>query len=334
MAIAAFPARLQLPFLPEEPAGHRRPQGGAACGAWLVSSVLAVLVGICAGDPALGAEDAPRIVVLDALALTPPLERAHTRSVVETAVVVALRQQGWDAVESPLPCRNIGCAQEVARAAKAEYVLILVGRFVPGESYAADLGASLWRDDAIVADWSESDEIRQAEDRSRPASILLCGPPAGACTTQLLTAKLQRYAEKLVVDELAAIHKRQADGELPKPALAQALPIPVRGQTQDSAGRRKHGHPWGWVLLGTGAALAGGAAGLWALNNTGTDCHPVVGDNDGCRQQRRTGSAALALGAAALATVGAAIFVFSLDHGPSELALSIEPAVMTLTGRF
>jgi hypothetical protein len=26
--------------------------------------------------------------------------------------------------------------------------------------------------------------------------------------------------------------------------------------------------------------------------------------------------------------------VFSLDHGPSELALSIEPAVMTLTGRF
>jgi hypothetical protein len=283
--------------------------------------------------PAIGraAQPAPqRIVVLDALALPPSFQKANVAARVEQGVAAAIRAHGWEPIPIETDCRDLGCAGAVAGAAKTLYVLILVGRYVATDTYATDVGVSLWRDGSVIASRSENDE--EAE-RGKPAggTVLRCGPPDGTCTPDLLMTKLQQYAAKILEDETAALRARAA-AAVPAPLQVAGPPSPVLLATPSGEDRSRRA--WGWSLVGAGALLAGGAIALWAFNGAKTHCNPVVGDPDDCRYEWRTTTAAAITGGAAVAALAGGTAILLFDGNSSRLALSLHPSGVGLGGRF
>lgn len=282
---------------------------------------------------ARGADPPPRLVLLDALVLPPRLEKANVRATVEQRVAEAAHAHGWEAVSIATDCRDLGCAGAVARAAKTLYVLILVGRYAAGDTYATDLGASLWHEGNVISSRSESDELAE-RDKVPGAVMLRCGPPDGACTPELLISKLESYAGKLLDQESAAIKARAAAAAvvaLPPPAPAPAPVVPIGPTPQEGRG----GRILGWSLVGGGVVLAGGAIALWAANSSDTQCNTVPGDSAGCRSQRKTTTAAVIAGVGAAAAAAAGVVVLlTADRAPARLALSVHPSGVSLEGRF
>ena len=276
---------------------------------------------------------ASRVVLLDALVLTPALERSNSRLGIEQAVMAVVRGRGWEPVSVTTDCKDLGCAAAVAASAKAMYVLILSGRFVPDETYAADVGASLWRDGSVVASRTETDEEADAE--KTPAGMetfFRCGPPSGACTTKILTVKLQQYATKLIGDEDAARARRAAEAGPPAAAAlaahAPASPTPiVPSPLEAKSGTSK---VVGWSLVGAGALMLAGGGVLWAANNSDTDCHGVAG----CRREWRTHGAAIATGVAGILAIGGGVALLVINRESSSLALYMQPTGVVLGGIF
>ena len=279
---------------------------------------------------ARAAEPAPRVVLLDALVLPAALEQTNLRSKAEQAVAEAARAHGWEPVSIATECHDLGCAGAVARAAKSLYVLILIGRFVANDTYATDVGVSLWRDGAVIASRTEADEDAERA-KTSTGVVLRGGPPDGACTPQLLTTKLEQYGVRLLDDESAAIRARAAAPAL-RTAPPPASPAPALPALPPDEGRP--GRVWGWSLLGAGAVLAGGAITLWAFNGSNVHCGAVAGDADDCRFERRTATATIISGAAALAAVAGGVVLLSLDRGPAHVALAVHPSGLTLGGQF
>lgn len=281
---------------------------------------------------ARAAEPAPRVVLLDALVLPSALEQTNLRSKAQQAVAEAVGAHGWEPVSIATECHDLGCAGAVARAAKSIYVLILIGRFVANDTYATDVGVSLWRDGAVIAFRTEADEDAERA-KTSTGVVLRCGPPDGACTPQLLTTKLEQYAARLLDDESAALKARAAAAA---PALRTAPPVaspsPAVPALPPDEGRP--GRVWGWSLLGAGAVLAGGAITLWAFNGSKVHCGAVAGDADVCRFERKTTTAAIISGAAALAAVAGGVVLLSIDRGPAHVALAVHPSGLTLGGQF
>jgi len=280
---------------------------------------------------AQASEPATRVVVLDALVLPPSFQKANVRANVEQGVTETVRAHGWEPVSIATECRDLGCAGAVAKAAKTLYVLILVGRYAANDTYATDVGVSLWRDGTIVASRSETDEEAEHNNKSATGVTLRCGPPDGTCTPQLLATKLQQYAAKLLEDESAAARARVAAAVAvappPQPAAQATSPaVPV----EDRGG----GRILGWSLVGAGVLLGGGALALWAANGSKTHCNAAPGDADGCRFERRTNTAAVVAGFTAVASAAAGIVVLVVDRGPSRMALSVHPSGLSLEGRF
>jgi len=287
------------------------------------------LVFLLVSSVARAGEPATRVVVLDALVLPASLEKAKVRARVEQGVAETVRAHGWEPVSIATDCRDLGCAGAVARAAKTLYVLILVGRYSANDTYATDVGVSLWRDGNVIASRSETDEEAE-HDKSATGVVLRCGPPDGACTPQLLTSKLEQYAAKLLEDENAAARARA----MPAAALPAAPPpvapvAPPAAPVENGGGRIL-----GWSLVGAGVLLGGGALALWAANGSQTHCNATTGDADGCRFERRTGTAAVVTGLAAVAAAAAGVVILLVDRGPSRLALSVHPSGVSLEGRF
>lgn len=279
---------------------------------------------------AYGSEPVTRVVVLDALVLPASFQKANVRATVEQGVTETVRTRGWEPVSIATECRDLGCAGAVAKAAKTLYVLILVGRYAANDTYATDVGVSLWRDGSIVASRSETDEEAE-HNRSATGVVLRCGPPDGTCTPQLLATKLQQYAAKLLEDESAAARARVAAAVAVPPAPQPAAPATLSGvPVEDGRG----GRILGWSLVGAGVLLGGGALALWAANGSKTHCNAVAGDTDGCRFERRTNTAAVVTGFTAVAAGAAGIVVLVVDRGSSRMALSVHPSGLSLQGRF
>lgn len=295
-----------------------------------ITSILLVLVTAAAAPapPAKAADPAPRVVLLDALVLPPKLEKANVRATVEQRIAEAAHAHGWDAVSIATDCRDFGCAGAVARAAKTLYVLILVGRYAVGDTYASDLGVSLWHDGSVIASRSENDE--DAEAQNAPGAVVLrCGPPDGACTPELLISKLGRYAGKLLDQEIAAIKARAAiaaSATLPPPSPPPLPVVPIGQTIQEGRG----GRILGWSLVGAGTVLAGGAIALWAANGSDTQC----GDSAGCRKERQTTTVAAIAGVAGAAALAGGVVLVVVDRGPARVALSVHPRGVSLEGRF
>ncbi len=279
----------------------------------------------------------PRVAVVDELVLTPALERAKSRAAIDQAVTAAIDDRGWQAVVVPTDCHDLACTSAVAKAANTPYAVVLSGRFVPSETYAADVGVALWRDGAAVSSRGEADEEADAQREGGDLrKFLRCGPPSGACTAQLLTSKLQRYVGTLIEEEISAIRARQAASiaaatQPRAPAPPVLVPPPPQSTPAEGGGRNR---VLGWSLTGLGAALGAGAIGLWAFNRTGLDCHDVAGDSSGCRRFRSTGTAAAVTGAAAVAAAGVGLAILFLDRGPAHVALSMGSSSLSLGGRF
>jgi len=287
------------------------------------------LVFLLVSSVARAGEPATQVVVLDALVLPPSLEKAKVRARVEQGVAETVRAHGWEPVSIATDCRDLGCAGAVARAAKTLYVLILVGRYSANDTYATDVGVSLWRDGNVIASRSETDEEAE-HDKSATGVVLRCGPPDGTCTPQLLTTKLEQYAAKLLDDESAAVRARAAAATLPAAPPPASPPPPPVVPVEDGRG----GRILGWSLVGAGVLLGGGALALWAANGSQTHCSAAAGDTDGCRFERRTGTAAVVTGLAAVAATAAGVVILIIDRGPSRLALSVHPSGVSLEGRF
>jgi hypothetical protein len=274
--------------------------------------------------------------VVDTLVLTPALERAQSRAAIEQAVTTVISAKGWQPVVVPTLCHDLACTSAAAMAAHTPYAVVLSARFVPNETYAADVGVALWRDGAAVSSRGEADEEADAQKTGDDLRrFLRCGPPGGACTAQLLTSKLQRYVGRLIEDESSAIRVRQtasiADATQPRASAPLALPPPPQSILAEEGGGNRF---LGWTLVGAAAALGAGAIGLWAFNHTGLDCHDVAGDGSGCRQFRSTGTAAALTGTAAVAVAGLGVAILCLDRGPAHVALSVGSSSLGLGGHF
>jgi hypothetical protein len=318
-------------------AGRNPKEHHATMSSFRHTSMLIAFVGaLLVVQSARAADPSPRVVLLDALVLPPKLEKLNVRATVEQRVAEASRAHGWDAVTIATDCRDLGCAGAVARAAKALYVLTLVGRYAAGDTYASDLGVSLWHNGSVISSRSESDEDAD-RDKAAGAVVLRCGPPDGACTPELLMSKLESYAGKLLDQESAAIKARAAAAAaaalpaVPPPAPTPVPVVPIGPSPQEG----RVGRILGWSLVGAGVVLAGGAIALWAVNGADTHCNDVSGDDAGCRRERKTSTAAVIAGVGAAAALAAGVVVvITADRTPARLALSVHPSGVSLEGRF
>ena len=137
---------------------------------------------------ARAASPAPRVVILDALQLTPGLERINTRQRILEAVTAAVKEHGWEPVLGTTECHNLTCAGLLAANAKANYVLALLGAYDPPGKYttfsANDVGVSLWRDGGM---WSPVERRRTSKRTSiRPVAA----PSPRADHRQVLAQRL------------------------------------------------------------------------------------------------------------------------------------------------
>lgn len=308
---------------------------------------------LCAGQPCPGSDEAPlevgesrrpSAVIVDAVVLTPALEKLGARLEIEQAVMGALRDQRWDAVSVARDCRDLGCAGAAAAASKASYAVVLLGRFTNGESYAAGVGVTLMRDGAIVSTENEAGEERDFVAKGKkPSDFARCGPPAGVCTTRLVTAKLQQYAAKLVENESVAIRvrlrvaaaqaaeaKAAAAAQKAAPLAVPPAPPPVAPPQAPPLGTNRK---WlGWTIAGIGVALGAGAVALWLQNGDLVDCSGVTHE---CRRRRDSvlpATTLTVLGAGAIAA-GVVIVVHEWPR-QGEVSLLLQPSGVSIGGRF
>jgi hypothetical protein len=300
--------------------------------AFLLVASLAVATSARAAESA-----APvRVVLLDAVVLTPALERSNARLNVEQGVMASLREHGWEPVSVNSACKDLSCAAAVAAEAKALYVLILSGRFAQGETYAANVGVSLWRDGTVVATRTEADEDAEVEKAGRGDAFVRCGPPGGACTAQILETKLRAYAATLADDEASAIATRKAaelEAAGKAAAAAQAKPaVPSSGPLEfplQPEEMRRGVRVLGWSLVIGGGVVVGGAVALWSQNNSGNECHV-----DGCRREWKTGTAALITGIGGVLAAAGGVTVLLTTSSGSSVALSVHQSGVALGGKF
>ena len=310
---------------------------------------------LCAGQPCPKTETAdepsvqgeeraapPRAVLIDAIVLTPALEKANARLGIEQSVAAVLKNAGWDPVSVTTDCKDLGCASAAAAAAKASYALLLTGRFVKQETYVADIGVSLWRDGTVVSSQNEPQEEARYRSAGR-SGFMLCGPPSGICTTKLLATKLQDYTTSLVDAENVRIRVRRrvaaAAALAPKPVVSPLAP-PVAVEVHPSvpalpiSEAPNHRRALGWSLvIGGGVLMAGGIA-LWAVNDKGTDCHSVAGDADSCRGRLNTRPPAIVSGVVGLAAAGVGVAILRWGRNEGQVALSSDGRGLSVGGRF
>lgn len=308
---------------------------------------------LCAGKPCPETKEpasddgAPptRVLVIDAVVLTPALEKVNARAGIQRTIVGGIQDKGWEPVVGASDCKDLTCAGGAATAAKASYALLLTGRFVKDESYVDEVAVSLLRDGKVIATQTEVEEeadfVRGGGGR---ADFARCGPPSGICTTKLLTAKLRKYAEKLVVNENVGIRIRrkvaETEAAAPAPVVpslaaspaapAPVVPAPVATTSSDN-------RTWlGWVLIGGGVAT-GAAAGLaWSMDGNLTDCGGG-GANDPapCRRQRDTLVPTLVFGVVAVGALTAGgIVLFRSRTQSTDVAVAVQPTGMSIGGRF
>jgi hypothetical protein len=242
-------------------------------------------------------------------------------------VAATVKQHGWEPLSGG-DCHDLACASPAAATAGTPYALVLLGSFAAGQDYATDVGASLLRDGKAIARRTEEDEEAEFERSGVGGAFLKCGPPTGFCSAPLITSKLQQYAASLLDAESTAIRTR-ADAAaavvtapprtVPPTAAAPKAPVAQQGGARSVVG---------WSLISAGMVLGGAAVGVWAYDNTGTDCHTE------CRMYQDTTRAALLTGLGALVTAGAGVAVLLLDRGPTRLALSVHPSGLALGGTF
>jgi hypothetical protein len=307
---------------------------------------------LCAGKPcpdtteppSEGGAPPPRVLVIDAVVLTPALEKLNARAGIQRTVVAGIQDKGWEPVVGSSACKDLVCAGAAAATEKTPYALVLTGRFVKDESYVDDVAVSLLRDGKVIATQTEAeDEQEFVRSGGARAEFPRCGPPSGICTTKLLGGKLRKYAEKLVANENVGIRirKKVAETEAAKPVVPVAVPVaaapaavapspaPTPAPTTEAQDRR-----WlGWVLIGGGVAAGAASALAWSMDGNLTDCSSA--DPASCKRQRDTLIPTLAFGAVAVGalTAGGIVLYRGRTQG-ADVAVALQPTGLSIGGRY
>jgi hypothetical protein len=221
--------------------------------------------------------------------------------------------------------------------------VVLTGRFVKQEAYVADIGVSLSRSGSVIASRNEAQE-EAASRRDGGTTFFLCGPPSGVCTTKLLTTKLQQYTSALLADENVAIRvRKKVAATTPVTEPVASTPATTVGTSLGTPGADASGvigeesrrrRTLGWALVIGGGVLIGASIALWAVDETGTDCHGVEGDVDGCRKQLRTLPLAIGTGMAGVVAGAAGLGILMWGKGQNQMSVSLKGNGLSLGGKF
>src|SRR6185436_11669639 len=118
----------------------------------LIFSVLLSALPAAAGE-------APSVVVIEGISLPDHLDAFHART--RDALATMVERAGWRPVEGgPSPCRDAGCAAEVARGSGAAFVVIADGKYRTG---GYDLRVQLWNGREMVSDQASCEDCTGPE---------------------------------------------------------------------------------------------------------------------------------------------------------------------------
>lgn len=253
--------------------------------------------------PAVAGE-APSIVVIEGISLPDHLDAFHSRA--RDAIVTAVQHAGWRPVAGvPSPCRDRGCAVEVARDSGAVFVLIADGKYRTG---GYDLRVQLWNGREMLTDQASCED----------------------CTGPEFVSRLEGMVTPLVENQKRRLALAAAPTPPPAAPLVTATPAPFDG----GRGRACFA-PVGWAaLVGGAAAAAAGGYLLWADGRL-ENCVDTAAGTRNCARERVTyGGLPLVIGGAGLAAIGGALFIYRHVAASAELSLRTGPSSVALSGSF
>ena len=250
------------------------------------------------------AGEAPSVVVIEGIALPDHLDAFHARA--RDAIVSVVERAGWrPVVVGPSPCRDAGCAAEVARGSGAAFVLIADGKYRTG---GYDLRVQLWNGREMLTDQASCED----------------------CTGPEFVSRLEGMVAPLVENQKKKLAVLAAPATTPATPLVPASPVPADGNRG-----RAFLAPVGWAaLVGGAAAAAAGGYLLWADGRL-ENCVDTSAGTRNCSRERVThGGLPLMVGGIGLAALGGGLLIYRHVSAPAELSLRMGPASVALSGSF
>ncbi len=269
----------------------------------MMARLLLILSLLLSALPAAAGE-APSVVVIEGISLPEHLDAFHARA--RDAIVSALERAGWRAVEGGAsPCRDAGCAAEVARGSAAAFVLIADGKYRTG---GYELRVQLWNGREMVTDQASCED----------------------CTGPEFVSRLEGMVGPLVENQ----KKRLAIVAAPAPSSAAPI-VPASPASADKGRARAVLAPVGWAaLIGGAAAATAGSYLLWADGRL-ENCVDTSAGTRNCSRERAThGGLPLVIGGIGLAALGGGVLIYRHASAPAELSLRMGPASLALSGSF
>jgi hypothetical protein len=250
------------------------------------------------------AGEAPSVVVIEGISLPDHLDAFHARA--RDAIVSALERAGWRPVaDGSSPCRDAGCAVEVARGSGAAFVLIADGKYRTG---GYDLRVQLWNGREMLTDQASCED----------------------CTGPEFVSRLEGMVTPLVENQKKRVALAAAPPPPPAAPLVTATPAPL-----DGSRGRAYLAPLGWAaLVGGAAAAAAGGYLLWADGRLENCVDTSAGTRNCSREHVTHGGLPLVIGGAGLATIGGVLLIYRQVTAPAELSLHAGPASVALSGSF
>lgn len=269
----------------------------------MMARLLLIFSLLLAALPAAAGE-APAVVVIEGISLPEHLDAFHARA--RDAIVSVVERAGWRPVEGgPSPCRDAGCAAEVARGSGAAFVVIADGKYRTG---GYDLRVQLWNGREMVSDQASCED----------------------CTGPEFVGRLEGMVAPLVENQ----KKKQAVFAAPAPTPATP-PVSAAPAQPDVSRGRAFLAPVGWAaVIGGAAAAAAGGYLLWADGRL-ENCVDTSAGTRACSRERVThGGLPLLIGGVGLAALGGGVLIYRHVSAPAELSLRMGPASVALSGSF
>jgi hypothetical protein len=269
----------------------------------MMARLLLILFVLLSALPAAAGE-VPSVVVIEGISLPEHLDAVHARA--RNAIVGVVERAGWRPVDGGAsPCRDAGCAAELARGSGATFVLIADGKYRTG---GYDLRVQLWNGREMVADQASCED----------------------CTGPEFVTRLEGLVAPLLENQKKKLAVVAPPPPTPATSLVSTSPVPAE--------RSRGGAvlaPLGWAaLVGGAAAAAAGGYLLWADGRL-ENCVDTSAGTRACSRERVThGGLPLVIGGAGLAALGGGLLIYRHMSAPAELSLRLGPATVALSGSF
>lgn len=265
---------------------------------------LLLILSLSSAAPLAAAGEAPSVVVIEGISLPDHLDAFHARA--RDAILSAVQRAGWRPVEGGAsPCREAGCAAEVARGSGSAFVLIADGKYRTG---GYDLRVQLWNGREMATDQASCED----------------------CTGPEFVTRLEAMVAPLIENQKKKVSVVAAPGPTPAPTLVPASPVAAERHEAPAFLA-----PAAWAALAGGiAAAAVGGYLLWADGEL-ENCVDTSAGTRNCSRERVThGGLPLVIGGAGLAALGGGLLIYRHVSAPAGLSLRMGPASVALSGSF